>query len=380
MLAFLERTGVSGLNPPERYLWTDGFALCNLLALERLTGASEWGQRAETLVQQVHHVLGRHRPEDPRSGWISGLSEKEGERRPTAGGLRIGKPLPERGPGEALDDRLEWNRDGQYFHYLTKWAQALELTGKQHASPVYGTWARELMGAACDHFVYAAPGGGLRMYWKMSIDLGRPLVSSMGHHDPLDGYVRCLVLSFGARVRDEDEGAQTMKACAQTLSSMIRKNALPTGDPLGIGGLLMDAGGLAQLISAGAVKDDGLLAGLLKAGFTGALHYERLGELDRGPAQRLAFRELGLSIGLHALQGIRREVSTRPAAFLSSTILDESLAALDDFSTMGDEIERFWSQPAHQATRSWLEHEDINAVMLGTSLVPEGFLELGLRP
>ncbi len=27
------------------------------------------------------------------------------------------------------------------------------------------------------------------MYWKMSIDLTRPLVSSMGQHDPLDGFI-----------------------------------------------------------------------------------------------------------------------------------------------------------------------------------------------
>ena len=27
------------------------------------------------------------------------------------------------------------------------------------------------------------------MYWKMSIDLTRPLVPSMGQHDPLDGLV-----------------------------------------------------------------------------------------------------------------------------------------------------------------------------------------------
>ena len=29
------------------------------------------------------------------------------------------------------------------------------------------------------------------MYWKLSIDLSRPLVASMGQHDPLDGLVTC---------------------------------------------------------------------------------------------------------------------------------------------------------------------------------------------
>jgi hypothetical protein len=27
------------------------------------------------------------------------------------------------------------------------------------------------------------------MYWKMGIDLSRPLVPSMGQHDPMDGFV-----------------------------------------------------------------------------------------------------------------------------------------------------------------------------------------------
>ena len=376
MLAFLDRSGVKGERAPTRYLWTDAFAVCNLLALERQTGAAEWREHAEVLIHQVHRVLGHHRQDDPRNGWISGLSEEEGTRHPTAGGLRIGKPLPERAQDAPLDERSEWNRDGQYFHYLTKWAQALDRAGRSHAAPVYGAWARELMATACEHFVYSAPGGGLRMYWKMSIDLGRPLVASMGHHDPLDGYIRCLALRPGARDAGDDAGADAMGRCVEKFSAMIRRNALPTADPLGIGGLLMDAGVLAQLIAAGEAENDGLLAALLQAAMAGVSHYERLGELERGPAQRLAFRELGLAIGLQALEPIGRAREAAPAAFRDTAVLDESLAGLQERSGMGTEIERFWSQPAHQAARSWLEHEDINAVMLATSLVPGGLLEL----
>ena len=36
------------------------------------------------------------------------------------------------------------------------------------------------------------------MYWKMSIDLSRPLVASMGQHDPLDGFVTCAELDATA--------------------------------------------------------------------------------------------------------------------------------------------------------------------------------------
>lgn len=51
-------------------------------------------------------------------------------------------------------------------------------------------WARELAATAFDAFTYVLPNSGRRrMYWKMSIDLSRPLVPSMGLHDPLDGFI-----------------------------------------------------------------------------------------------------------------------------------------------------------------------------------------------
>ncbi len=56
--------------------------------------------RAFHLIEQVHETLERHHPEDARTGWISGLTETQGRARPTAGGLRIGKKLPERPQGE----------------------------------------------------------------------------------------------------------------------------------------------------------------------------------------------------------------------------------------------------------------------------------------
>jgi hypothetical protein len=103
-----------------RYLWTDAFAVCNFLELFKQTAEPEYQGCATTLIRQVHWVLGRYRNDDTRSGWISGLDEQAGKRHPTAGGLRIGKPLQERNVGELFDEQREWNRDGQYFHYLTK--------------------------------------------------------------------------------------------------------------------------------------------------------------------------------------------------------------------------------------------------------------------
>ncbi len=71
-----------------RYLWTDAFAVCNFLDLYRQTGDDRYKDFALLLVDQVHNILGRHREDDSRTGWISGLNEEDGQRHPTKGGLR----------------------------------------------------------------------------------------------------------------------------------------------------------------------------------------------------------------------------------------------------------------------------------------------------
>ena len=64
MKDFAERTGLVGEGAPTRYLWTDAFAVCNFLGLEQRTGDAAYRALALRLVDQVHHVLGRHRPDD----------------------------------------------------------------------------------------------------------------------------------------------------------------------------------------------------------------------------------------------------------------------------------------------------------------------------
>lgn len=145
MQAFAERTGLSPATiQPRRYLWTDAYAVCNYLSLFRRTGEPHYERLALALIEQVHQTLGRHRADDPRSGWISGLDEVQGARHPTAGGLRIGKPLNERGRHERADEALEWDRDGQYFHYLTKWMHALCRAAAVTGDARYQRWAAEL--------------------------------------------------------------------------------------------------------------------------------------------------------------------------------------------------------------------------------------------
>src|SRR5690606_1725820 len=116
MDSFAERTGLDGSESKSynRYLWTDAYAVQTFLGLAYTYDEPQYQQKSMKLIHFVHQRLGRFTYADSRRGWISGLSEEQGREHPTAGGLRIGKSLPERSESEALNERLEWERDGQY--------------------------------------------------------------------------------------------------------------------------------------------------------------------------------------------------------------------------------------------------------------------------
>jgi hypothetical protein len=371
MSAFAERTGPT---PPRRYLWTDAFAVCNYLGLARATGEERYVDTALSLVNQVHRVLGQHHPDDPRSGWISALGDEEAAAHPTRGGLRIGKALPERGANEPLDERLEWDRDGQYFHYLTKWIHALDQVSRYTGDPRFSLWARELAEAAHGAFVHGRP-GHQRLAWKMSTDLSRPLVGSMGQHDPLDGYITCVQLASTARRLAGVPAGPTLERAIEDYRVISEAVDLRTADPLGLGGLLTDGLRVVQLAGEEALEDGALLASLLVAALDGLERYARLGEWHQPAARRLAFRELGLAIGLAAselLDHAMLAVSSKPAY----APIRDRLESLKVFVPLGQAIEAFWLEPAHRRAPAWLEHRDINEVMLATRLVPTGHLVL----
>ncbi len=366
MERFAERTRLGDPQGTRRYLWTDAFAVCNFLALGRLTGEARFDELALQLVDRVHHTLGRHRPDDTRRGWLGGA----GEAHPTRGGLRIGKPLPERRPDQPADQRLEWDRDGQYFHYLVKWMHALDQVSGQTRQPIFNAWARELAEVGHRAFTYAAGGDSKRMIWKASIDLSRPLVASMGQHDPLDGWLTCVELEATARALGTAETGPDLSAAMADFAGMIEPTALATDDPLGLGGLLADALRLEQLAARGAAgASRQLLPVLLETAAEGVRHVRQSADRRRPAHGRLAFRELGLAIGLAAVElahGTNRSIPAPAAGW----------ASLAGHVGLREEIESFWLEPAHRESAAWLDHEDINDVMLATSLVPEGFLLL----
>ena len=368
MDGFAARTGLTSDAPPRRYLWTDAFAVCNCLGLHRRTGAARWLECAGALIEQVHHVLGRHRPDDARTGWISGLPEAEGARHPTIGGLRIGKPLPERGPADVPDEWLDWERDGQYYHYLTRWLHALERAAAATGNRELLRYGVELASTAERAFAHRAAGEG-RLYWKLSIDLAQSVVATMGQHDPLDGLTATAALEALALAA----GAGTLGPELRDLAAMCAGRGWATRDALGIGMLLTDALLLARLAGrVPAVSDELLVRALRDA--ARSLELVTTGRFLWGPAgDRLAFRELGLAIGLAAAERLEqlREAGALPGGAVAAEVVER----LQRHVPLRAQLESFWLQPEHQVVDTWVEHEDINAVMLATSLLPDGYLE-----
>jgi len=375
---FAERTGLlaKGVAGACRYLWTDAFAVCNYLALYRQSGKEAYLHLALDLVDQVHEVLGRHREDDQRSGWVSGLDERGGRLHPTAGGLRIGKKLPERMQEEPFDESLEWERDGQYYHYLTKWMHALCCVSRVIDNPIYNVWAAELADRAHSAFCHTAKNGVKQLYWKMSIDLSRPQVLSMGHHDPLDGLITFITIREQAAAKDKS-CTQSLDAAIADLADICRGANWTTPDPLGLGGLLADAWRLAQLQREKVeIPLEGLLQNVLDAAVVGLSIYTRENSMHMPAGYRLAFRELGLAIGLQAVVRIDSVVSGSSNLFRNESGLRALLDALKHYLVLQDQIEQFWLDSGNREVPSWTEHADINMVMLATSLAPEGYLDL----
>jgi hypothetical protein len=372
MMGFAARTGLTPGGSSRRYLWTDAFAVCNLLDLARRTGEASYLDLARRLVDQVHRTLGRHRDDDERRGWLSGLDDEEGGRHPTRGGLRIGKERPERAAGDPPDSRLEWEQDGQYFHYLTQWMHALHQVAAATGEGTYLVWAIELAKVAHAAFTYAdASRAPKRMVWKMSIDLRRPLVPSMGHHDPLDALVTYLELESAASQLRVNESATELPDLASEITeaaAMCAGREWATEDPLGIGGLAIAAARLGQLPRYDAARPTGI-TGLLEEIEESLRAFGSASMLHASAERRLAFRELGLAIGLHGIELLRERIGAGDS-------VGGPLAALQPWLPLAQRIEDFWVDPASRQASSWIAHREINSVMLATSLSPDAYLRL----
>jgi hypothetical protein len=198
----------------------------------------------------------------------------------------------------------------------------------------------------------------------------------MGQHDPLDGYITYRQLQATAAKDAERTAWQDLASEIADLERMCQGKTWTTDDPLGIGGLLCDAYRTAQLsLDAPSEKDD-LLVALLESSLQGLRYFARRKSLMSPADYRLAFRELGLSIGLRALQRIRGLIERHPRLSGKKHRLEPVMENLIRYSPLGEEIETFWLNRPNRESRTWKEHREINMVMLATSLAPEGYLVL----
>jgi hypothetical protein len=365
MIDFANLTGLEPANvEPRRYLWTDAFAICNYLELFSRTNDETYKDLTLQLVDQVHHNLGRYRVDSSRSGWISGLDEKEGEQHPTRMGLRIGKQLDERKSNEPFNERLEWDRDGQYYHYLTKWMHALNCMSKATKEPKYINWAIELAKVAHRKFTYVLPNSDIkRMYWKMSIDLSYPLVRSMGQHDPLDGLVTYSELQATANREFKESSSFNLEHEIVDMAEICQGLNLTTSDPLGVGGLLFDASRIAQLIMLGVFNYESLLENVLDSSLVGLEAISR-DESLLYPAE------------YSAVESLQNWIEVNPEIFRRKSGLKKRIEDIASYVPLKETIEQFWINDKNREANTWTEHREINMVMLATSLAPGGFLTI----
>eukprot|EP01121_Diplochlamys_sp_Union-15-3_P010204 TRINITY_DN2845_c0_g3_i2.p1 TRINITY_DN2845_c0_g3~~TRINITY_DN2845_c0_g3_i2.p1 ORF type:complete len:349 (+),score=50.49 TRINITY_DN2845_c0_g3_i2:112-1158(+) len=294
-----------------RYLWTDAYGVCNFLTLYYEFGSTRFLDQADALIDDVHNVLGKDRKAQNR------LADST-EEHPLRGGLRIGKIDPEDSP----------DGDGQYFHYLTKWAFALNRMSMARKEKRYNDWAIDLIKAIHSKFIYRTSEGTLRMVWKMSIDLKRPAVRSEGNLDPFDGYVTYRL------VQESASDPNVLQKELKDMESMVmnKYKRYTSDDPLDLGEALWISHWYpeedwSKFISSRSLKS---LEGLWSMGYFNA-----------HPKYRLAFREFGTTIG----------VQVHPHAS-------------QDWKNRVEQLHTFWSEFLFK------RDSDISPVMFCTSLNP----------
>jgi hypothetical protein len=149
-----------------------------------------------------------------------------------------------------------------------------------------------------------------------------------------------------------------------------------TDDPLGNGGLLSDAYKVWQLLVGGYFAQAGLVEDVLHGALAGLASYAMKNSLNLPADYRLAFRGLGLAIGLRAAEKMQVLLQEDSGRLMQKHKLEERIETLRRYAPLAEIIETYWLEPANRESRSWAAHRDINMVMLATSLAPEGYLDI----
>jgi hypothetical protein len=166
---------------------------------------------------------------------------------------------------------------------------------------------------------------------------------------------------------------------AEALFALCQHGEWTTDDPLGVGGLLVDACRLGQLICQEQSREVRLLEAVVRGCSSSLMLLLRRGYLNLPIQHRLAFRELGLAIGLRALPIISDAVGKNRSMFESTRALHQIIDLLLPYESLSDEIIGLWLRHSELQHDSWKAHQDINEVMLATAIIPGTFLSIGAR-
>jgi hypothetical protein len=129
-------------------------------------------------------------------------------------------------------------------------------------------------------------------------------------------------------------------------------------------------------MAKGQIRNPSLLEAVVHAASMGIESFENSGSLEYPADYRLAFRELGLSIGLSALESLLAVIKEDPDVFRQISFLPRRVEDLRKYMSLGKVIEQFWMDERNRKAATWIEHRDINMVMLATSLAPDRFLAI----
>jgi hypothetical protein len=355
-----------------RYLWTDAFGVINYINLHyehqqqrpssQNSNTNPFLTQARILIDAVHEELGRERhpyPGEPTPRRLVGATNDH----PTRGGLRIGKP------GE------EWERDGdgQYFHYNTKWAFALNQFAKATGETRYSQWAVELLEVSHRHFVALKQSAQAHMCWKISVDMTRPVVLSEGNLDPFDGLVTYKLVADTAFVMTGKETPLVREIGDMHIMVERKYRGYYSSDPLDLGEALWLAhweldddvlgggGGGGEEEEEEEERRVGLLPVTEESPLSS--HWAKIVSIRSAMAldglwdagyfhasfnERLAFREFGATLGL--------QVNTKVVEVVGREVWEKRV----------DDVHKMWMARGQVFKRD----ADITPVMLCSSLVP----------
>ena len=123
-------------------------------------------------------------------------------------------------------------------------------------------------------------------------------------------------------------------------------------------------------------RTEKLIESIIDSALPGLASFAQGGTLELPVKYRLAFRELGLAIGLAGAGNLYTLVQQNPDLFGNSVSLKHKVEAICEYMPLQEAIIRFWTVPKNRESPAWTEHEEISMVMLATSLEPDGFLTL----